>query len=612
MKISLNFKYSYRPVLYCLFTICIFISHTLFSDVVEASDGDKKPIPEEWNTALTISGGISLGAYEAGMNWALVKILRDIRNDKFKINEKKENNSVRPNLLAVTGASAGGINALLTAMYWFDSELSNGIEDNLFHETWATVGFDGDGMLPKKATEYCRDDGLLSRKPFYHNSENSEEPGPLLKIRDKLKSNSYKDEGATIFLGLTLTLEQPLNVTVADITMPIQSMKVPMEVSVKDGMMKFTPVTSFFNKPKDVNDNDWKGKNHQNYITLTVDKEKNGIISYNDIAEAVMATSAFPVAFGRKTLTFCGINKGIGKLKSPCKTEESSLNQKTEECSLNIEDNNNNSCPSEPNQELTKGTAEFVDGGVFDNIPLGIAMKLAEQATENLSIKHGIKDRSINYIFMDPSRRRPKGGSDCSGHQIPKKRKDFQKLGFGLRQQAQFLTGAIPTARNSELYKVLMENDWSKESKKKLLLSNRYSPITGSMLYNFGAFFDKKFRELDYLIGVYDAIIMLSKEFRNGASQEKLIINLANHLQFVDLGDENEKIFYRLFCDEFSVYCNDFINKEMIESLTHPSDRNGKNDDEEKVMEQEIKLKLLNLLVGLSELQNDTSLQRRR
>ena len=59
---------------------------------------------------MIISGGVSLGAYEAGYNWAMIKMLSKIRDEHGRL--------VEPVLSSVAGASAGSINALLSAMYW--------------------------------------------------------------------------------------------------------------------------------------------------------------------------------------------------------------------------------------------------------------------------------------------------------------------------------------------------------------------------------------------------------------------------------------------------------------------------------------------------------------
>ncbi|MBS2020859.1 MAG: hypothetical protein JST92_00490, partial [Deltaproteobacteria bacterium] len=78
--------------------------------------------------ALTLSGGVSLGAYEAGLTWSLVQFLRIPETDD------------RPagNLVAVTGASAGGLNTVLAAALWCEAPDEPGdaeVEHNLLHDT---------------------------------------------------------------------------------------------------------------------------------------------------------------------------------------------------------------------------------------------------------------------------------------------------------------------------------------------------------------------------------------------------------------------------------------------------------------------------------------------
>ncbi len=74
---------------------------SLYGDI----DNDQR---DKLNFSLVISGGVSLGAYEAGYNWAIIKMLSQIKTNK-RLRE--------PSLRSVTGASAGSINALLSVMY---------------------------------------------------------------------------------------------------------------------------------------------------------------------------------------------------------------------------------------------------------------------------------------------------------------------------------------------------------------------------------------------------------------------------------------------------------------------------------------------------------------
>ena len=66
--------------------------------------------------ALTLSGGVSLGSYEAGLNWALVRVFRAEMREMLLRR--------RPRLVGITGASAGSINALLAAALSCETEES--------------------------------------------------------------------------------------------------------------------------------------------------------------------------------------------------------------------------------------------------------------------------------------------------------------------------------------------------------------------------------------------------------------------------------------------------------------------------------------------------------
>jgi len=117
--------------------------------------------PAEDHFALTISGGVSLGAYEAGLNWAVVRFLR-LRAREFN-QPRAIIPSRRPNLVAVTGASAGSINALLAAVLWCeadDSTRNASVDRNMLRDAWLGVSLDA--LLPENPTAYGPDDGVLA------------------------------------------------------------------------------------------------------------------------------------------------------------------------------------------------------------------------------------------------------------------------------------------------------------------------------------------------------------------------------------------------------------------------------------------------------------------
>src|SRR5262245_31592929 len=99
--------------------------------------GAAVPEPRE-RIGLVVSGGISLGAYEAGVNWALVRYIKRHRPGVAHSGPTLD-------LGAMTGASAGNINALLTAISWChrdDDDDKERVDSNLFWNTWVPVGLD--------------------------------------------------------------------------------------------------------------------------------------------------------------------------------------------------------------------------------------------------------------------------------------------------------------------------------------------------------------------------------------------------------------------------------------------------------------------------------------
>ena len=99
---------------YLLFLIC------LSSKLYAVSSPDR-------NIGLTISGGVSLGSYEAGFAYYLTESLK-----KNKLEAK-----FRPKYY--TGASAGGINSLL-ALIESCSFGRNDIDESLFWKIWVPIG----------------------------------------------------------------------------------------------------------------------------------------------------------------------------------------------------------------------------------------------------------------------------------------------------------------------------------------------------------------------------------------------------------------------------------------------------------------------------------------
>ena len=395
-----------------------FIFLILFCIRVELSAFQKQE-----NFSLVISGGISLGAYEAGYNWALLKYMTYL---------KHHNPNLHIHMKSIAGASAGAINTLISAMSWCRSkeelDTNNTIEDNLFYHMWTAVDFEDllidQNILKDKENKTS----LFSRKKIASQAD---------KIIQQLHRPLY-DRSCRVPFGFAVTRVKPKEVQINGITMKNKLFQIPLYLSV---------------------DSSSQGVIRDNYTIhkdniIHLGEDGNLLVSDDSVKKAMFASSAFPIAFEQVNLDYY--------------------------------------------YNGDKESARFLDGGVFDNIPLDLAIRLSHS-------------QSSDYIFMDPKNNRNK-------YVALSKRDANISHTSPINSAIELLTDIFSASESSLLYNTLSEHFGNEQ--KKIHLSNRYFPLTGMMLGHFGAFLDFGFREYDYYIGVYDAIINSAKYTCKGKSLE--------------------------------------------------------------------------------------------
>ncbi len=221
---------------------------------------------ERVDFSMVISGGVSLGAYESGYNWAIIRMLSEIR---------KKGLYIEPHLRAVAGASAGSINALLSTMYWCqrdDVSLHNTIHDNLFYETWVNLGIE--------------DLAIMGEDP--HNKSTLFSRRGLKKKANKIMAHFRKPlyrPGCEVALGITVTKVTPVTEEVSGIKIKNQHFSVPLTIKEHQGHLQIEnrtmpPSTDYFM--------------HIPGIEQTPDK----------IVDVLFASSAFPGAFQQVKLDY--------------------------------------------------------------------------------------------------------------------------------------------------------------------------------------------------------------------------------------------------------------------------------------------------------------------
>ena len=391
--------------------------------------------------SLAISGGISLGSYESGLNWALVKYLKTRRNEITL----SEPGKLPPELMSSVGASAGSINALISAIAWCVDEgklekyrLSNSeenafryndsINNNLFHTLWLNVGIDE--MLPADSKAYLPGDGILTRAAFNE---------VIHKITETLKADIFRAD-CHIPLGMTVTRVEPVKMTIAGVEVENQRFMIPVRLqsTLENKHSGHVEIVSQL-----VNKGDPLLGNIMYLRQSKLTGDQRYVIEPEHLIEAVLTSSAYPIAFGKINLPHCAQQKANDETAKPYE------------------------CPPGYYPRIDG----FIDGGVFDNVPLGIAKALAEPREWDLNTHQRWKNtaRPFSYIYLDPDIRRPV----TQNASLNVKQKNNEQKGTdsdsgftasGIRRHLKFLRGAISTGRNYELYNVLRGGGWTSHS----------------------------------------------------------------------------------------------------------------------------------------------------
>lgn len=375
--------------------------------------------------SIAISGGASKGAYEAGLNWGLLKLIRGI--DKIDSTLMGQTHAFEA--ASFTGASAGGTNTLLSGVSWCslpeaEGGLPNSINANIFRDVWLAP--DVNQLLPPTADSiyYASDDALLSRYNLLQASQ---------KLRERWNKPGFRPN-CRIPLGVTVTRVIPEELLVGNVKVQNQRLFIPFEARTQEN-----GTLGFYFNPSDypalLDPSMILMPHTRNRPTFSIDDQR--------IEDAVLTSAAFPGGFGRKRLQYC-------RLASYTATNDTdrSGQEKIPPDEAMIQ------CPE--GYELA--VAEFADGSLFDNLPIGLARRLAEQqkyASENIL--------PVTYFYLDPDRLRfvtppPADTRACASNNPPA---DCQIMEYSLFTEQTLLLGALGTARKYELYRELTSEHWS-------------------------------------------------------------------------------------------------------------------------------------------------------
>ena len=376
--------------------------------------------------ALTLSGGVSLGSYEAGLNWALVRVLRNRRNAMLL--------QRRPRLVAVTGASAGSINALLVAALYCETEESaarSSIDDNLLRSAWLHVGLDS--LLPEDPRAYRPDDAVLASAAL--------EPVVVDVRRALLEGGLTFRPGCKLPLGLTVTRVEPLVQNEGGLRVTSQRAVLPLLFDIDDqGKVRFERQPLLHSSDSS-----------ESRLALADVAEMGRVgVDPEVVLQSLLASSAFPLAFRPRILCECATECGAdpesqdGTCPGPQGAPLTGLS-----CHAHS--------AAQGGRALKICKRRFVDGGVFDNAPVGLALEQSEAFFRSGTLK------PLTALFVDPDIRRLQAVSRAE--KVDRSLRGIGAIGT-------FLGDLVTTARNRELSRAAQAGRWNRTTRRLLLLSS--------------------------------------------------------------------------------------------------------------------------------------------
>jgi len=419
-----------------------------------ADQRDARANGAEARVVLATSGGISLGSYQAGVNWGLVELIRRAQTDDTLRKMIGESGTALPRIVGLSGASAGTINSLMSAIHYCRAGGNIRPEESLYWKVWVDVGWRQ--LMPL---------GSIVRPPEYGVIDRSYFQNVLL---PRLASELKKDgrPGCDVQVAGSLTKQRAISEEVFDHVM----------ISVQRHVGTYALSVDSETK---------RMRLHQASPTLRGDRSlgvqivlapdvPSTTIEVERVFDLARASSAIPVVFAPVELAYyrAGDLDSVGVC--PRAREHS------------------HTCA--PPQR-----ARFVDGGAFDNRPISIADRLLSASAGEEPVA---ENTHLHTIFIVPSARRVEEAEQAVDT-------THDRAG-GTQAAKQFLGGMWKAASEYELHAYTRSRQADVDRKLSVAdtieVTSRAFPIFGEALSHFGAFLARPFREHDFYVGVYDAM----------------------------------------------------------------------------------------------------------
>jgi predicted acylesterase/phospholipase RssA len=377
------------------------------------------PAADRESASLTLQGAASLGTYEAGFSWTIIRLARG---------DRLLGETLRPrrlNLEAISGSSAGSVNSLLAAAFWCeaDDEVDDlSVDRNLLRDAWLPVGMDQ--LLPSESKRYTPEDGLFASSAF----------APVVDTvqRRVFSRNGIRFRpGCRISVGFTLTRVVPKFQTLSGLTVQSQTAFLPLILEVDpDGSVLLRRDTKL---PPSASSAD--------RVALPDAIGSSGPhIPPDQVIQALLASAAFPLAFGARSLCECRPECGSGQLEVAPNQCPGPLPGSTI---------GGLSCAAHSaaygGQKFKLCRSNFIDGGFLDNAPIGLAVDQAETSARSLPL------HPLQVALLDPDLRRPRNEVTLTK----------ERAAQGISDTVTVFNDLANTAREQRLAEAILSRRWN-------------------------------------------------------------------------------------------------------------------------------------------------------
>lgn len=415
---------------------------------------DSQAVP----VVLTISGGISLGSYQSGVNWALVNFFRH----SYHSQEFRDAYGIRAHRLAVaTGASAGNINAVLSTLDWCAAyePVSQPAEQSLLWKAWIGMGigelFPNDPTTRRRPVpgDTANGFGIFRRTAFKR----------LYGREIRTRFDQLQNADCSVAVGMTLTRVDRDSIELNRQIWPrAQRFASTFRIAAPPGGAGPLQIHS-------ARDTVRRARVFGRMIAPVPDVD--GAIPYMRVMELVEASSAFPLAFEPVRVHYF----------PPDRLDPSGA------------------CPRVAGGGCASpDSALFIDGGVFDNNPLSLAIQLFGHEP------HAPTPVGERYIYIDPD------GVRLDSLRRKPAPQDSLPSGLGLAGIGSLVGGAVPAARQYELHS--LARSLAGGTRERIRVTDRGHRLVSSHLGAFAGFLGRPFREFDFYVGMYDGMYYVAHD----------------------------------------------------------------------------------------------------